>query len=144
MNAKTICEFTVGSHAFFNKLPDYKGNHDIDILYIIDYPIFGDHITIIHKKDIDTIFLYNSGKENIINNVINYYEACTFLVPEFAEYINLEINDLKKLEHWFNKTDDKHKYVKIIYDSYIKNNGFYLTDEQLSEAYELYKKYRNY
>jgi hypothetical protein len=29
----------------------------------------------------------------------------------------------------FNKLDDKHKYEKVIYDCYILNNDFVLSDE---------------
>ena len=38
--------------------------------------------------------------------------------------------------------DNNHAYEKIIYDSYIENNDFYLTESQLNRAYKEYKKYR--
>jgi hypothetical protein len=51
-----------------------------------------------------------------------------FLIPEFNELINFTIDDLPRLEPLLNRLDDKHKYEKIIYDSYIENNAFVLTD----------------
>lgn len=40
------------------------------------------------------------------------------------------------------KLDDKHLYEAIIFDSYIENNAFKLSNEQLLKAYDVYKKYR--
>lgn len=65
-----------------------------------------------------------------------------FLVPEFNEYINFTINDLKVFEDSIDKLDDRHKYQKIIYDAYIENNSFTITDQQIEKAYQEYKKYR--
>ena len=69
-------------------------------------------------------------------------ELGKFLVPEFCKEIGFTINDLKQLQILRNTLDNKHKYEAIIFDAYIENNDFYLTDEQLSSAYEEYKKYR--
>ena len=66
-----------------------------------------------------------------------------FLVPEFAEYIGLTIDDLKKLDSMFEELDEKHQYEVLIYNSYIDNNGFFLTDEQRDEAYRVYKEARS-
>ena len=54
-----------------------------------------------------------------------------FLVPTFVEAIGFTIEDLKKLQPLADNLDDKRKYEKVIYDSYIQNNDFALTDEQL-------------
>ena len=62
-----------------------------------------------------------------------------FLVPAFVEAIGFTIEDLKKLQPLADNLDDKHKYEKVIYDSYIQNNDFTLTDEQLQKAYLEYK-----
>jgi hypothetical protein len=65
-----------------------------------------------------------------------------FLVPEFNNEIGFTINHLKKLQPLVDNLDDRHKYEKVIYDSYIANNDFILTDDQLNEAYKEYLKYR--
>lgn len=62
-----------------------------------------------------------------------------FLVPTFIEAIGFTIDDLKKLQPLLDNLDDKHKYEKVIYNTYIQNNDFTLTDEQLQKAYLKYK-----
>lgn len=69
-------------------------------------------------------------------------EVGKFLVKEVAYSIGMKIEDLEKLAPVFEKLDDKHKYEKVIYDSYIENNKYYLTDEQRMRAYEVYKEFR--
>ena len=68
--------------------------------------------------------------------------AGKFLSPEFAEYIGLTIEELKRLKPMFDDIDEKHKYEKVIFDSYVENNGFFLTDEQRLRAYDEYKRER--
>ena len=65
-----------------------------------------------------------------------------FLVPEFCETIGLLVEDLPQLKILITKLDDKHMYEKIIYDSYIENGSFTLTDEQRDRAYKSYKNSR--
>ena len=62
-----------------------------------------------------------------------------FLVPEFCAEIGFTIEDLPRLEPLLAKLDEKHKYEEIIYNAYIENNAFVLTDEQRAAAYESYK-----
>ena len=64
------------------------------------------------------------------------------LVPEVCNYMGITLEELKQFEFAFENIDDKHKYEKIIFDSYIKNNSFTLTKEQRDLAYKEYKKYR--
>ena len=54
----------------------------------------------------------------------------------------LLIEDLKLFEDSFKRIDDKHKYEKVIYDAYIENGDFVLTEEQRNKAYQLYKEKR--
>lgn len=65
-----------------------------------------------------------------------------FLVPEFAEKIGFTIEHLKKLQPLVDSLDERHKYERVIYESYIKNNKFEMTKEQLDKAYEAYRKAR--
>ena len=57
-------------------------------------------------------------------------EIGKFLVPEFIKEFKLSIDDLKKLEPIVAKLDDKHKYEEVIYNAYLENNDFVLTDEK--------------
>lgn len=69
-------------------------------------------------------------------------EVGKFLVPDFIKELNVTIKDIKRLKPLIENLDEKHLYEKVIYDSYIENNDFFLTDEHLNKAYEIYLKYR--
>ena len=69
-------------------------------------------------------------------------EIGKFLVPEVCEYLGFAIEHLKRLKPVVDRIDDKHKYEKVIYNSYIKNNAFFLTDDQRREAFLEYKNGR--
>ena len=60
----------------------------------------------------------------------------------FIKELGITIEDLKRLEPLLECLDEKHKYERIIYFSYIENNDFYLTETQLDQAYKIYKLYR--
>lgn len=141
MDIKEIKTIIVGSCAFFNKFKDFNSK-DTDILHILDYPIFGETIQVMRKNNKDEFLMYNFGKNKLIELINDPLQVGKFLVPEFAKYIDLTIEDIKKLEQWLNKLDDKHSYEKLIYEYYIKNNDFFLSEEQLKKVYIKYKEYR--
>ena len=142
---KPIKTITIGSNAFFKSFSDFSPK-DVDELNIMDtFPLMGNSIQFrgLHGKDV--FFFKNMSKEEFITDTLNSKLPMVvgkFLVPEFAEYIGLTINDLKKLETVFNRIDDLHKYEICIYNYYVKNNGFYLTQEQLETVFNEYKKER--
>lgn len=70
-------------------------------------------------------------------------EIGKFLVPEIVNYLDFTIDHLKQLRPVIDKIDNKHGYEKIIYDSYIENNDFYLKQEQLDAAYVEYRQERS-
>lgn len=144
---KTIKKIKIGSSVFFDRYEDYKSK-DVDILAIMDEFLPGHNSLNMRKiNSNEDIFLYkNLNKEQFIQDCLKSgvpLRAGKFLVPEFADYIHLTIKDLKRLGFEFRKLDESHKYEKIIYDAYIKNNSFTLTDEQRLSAYEEYKKSRS-
>ena len=144
MNVETTHTFIIGSSVFFGEMNDFHPK-DIDKICLINEPLFGNNIMNIRKNGEDVFFLYYDSKENLIKNTLKTNVPMAvgkFLVPKFAEHIGLTIEDLKRLKPLINKLDENHYYEKIIYDSYIENNGFYLTDEQLNLAYKEYKKVR--
>lgn len=61
------------------------------------------------------------------------------LVPEVCKYKSITLDDLKEFEFAFKKMDERHKYLEVIYQSYIENGSFILTQEQRDEAYRIYK-----
>ena len=71
-------------------------------------------------------------------------EIGKFLVPEFIKEFKLSIDDLKRLKPIIPKLDDKHKYEEVIYNAYLENNDFILTNEQREEAFRIYNNSRHY
>lgn len=141
MNIKVIKSINVGSQVFFSDFDNYTSK-DKDILHILDYPIFGESIQVMRHNNKDEFLMYNFGKDKLIELTKDPMQVGKFLVPEFAKYIGLHIQDLQKLKPILNKIDDKHSYQKLIYKYYLINNDFVLTEEQLNEAYKIYKKFR--
>lgn len=134
----------VGSNVFFKDIEGFTSK-DTDILEFVDNPT---DFKIIRQFKFSNKCIFQWKKMDI-NELINItlsrnfpMEIGKFLVPEFINEFHLSIDDLKKLQPLVDILDDKHKYEKVIYDSYLSNNDFYLTDEQLQKAYNEYKKYR--
>jgi hypothetical protein len=134
----------VGSRYFFSCYEDFRP-HDKDEIEIVE----------------TNKFLHSSQKRKGGNCYIqirkwettDQYIRCAirskkgivvgkFLVPKFCEAIGMTIEDLPKLQPLIDKLDPLHQYEKIIYEGYIENNSFTLTDEQRLTAYESYKQIR--
>lgn len=140
-------EILVGSDVFFTGMPGFHVGHpDIKSKVVIednpsDYLFDKDYM----EGNMHVIKWRNMSKEELINF---HKSRCKgrllgkFLVPEYAEFIGLTIDDLKELSNLLDWLDDRHQYEKLIYNFYIENNGFYLTDEQRNIAYQEYKKER--
>ena len=141
---KTIKQFDIGSSVFFSMYEDYNSK-DKDVLLIVDRIIGGkDCMNAKIKKD--DVFLYRiMSKEEFIKSTIDsgvYMKAGKFLVPEFANWLGITIDDLRIFDDLFEHIDKKHSYETLIYKFYIENNGFWLSQTQRDLAYEEYKKSR--
>lgn len=144
---KILNKIRCGSSVFFDKFNDYKIK-DLDWLVFVDH-VPGNWKTVRVKIGEDDLimFKHDMSKQEHIDTILETkvpMKIGKFLIPEFNKIIGFSVEDLKKLDNIVNNLDDSHKYQKIIYDSYIENNDFYLTEEQLNKAYIEYKKYRNY
>lgn len=143
---KTLKKIKCGSSVFFNKFDDYTLK-DVDWIVLVDKIPKDNPMWRVKIKDDDLmIFKIGTTKQQYVDMVFNTKVSLKFgkfLVPEFVKYIGFKIDELKQFEDIVNNLDDNHKYQKIIYDSYLENNSFTLTDEQLNKAYAEYKKYRN-
>lgn len=144
---KLLKEITIGSYPFFHMYDDYK-SHDYDILCIYDDVFWDDKKTMRTQKDgKDYIIIKKMSKTELINICLhddNTLSVGKFLVPEFAKYIGLTINDLKTLKGKIYSVDSTHSYQKLIYKYYIRNNDFTLNDKQRQNCYIIYKKEREY
>lgn len=142
---KPIKTFRIGSRVFFDGIKDFESK-DIDELCIMDtfpFEYNSIHCNGLHGKDV--FFFRNMTKEDFKKDVMNCkvpMAAGKFLVPEFVEWLGFTIDDLKEFEDKFNNIDKKHSYEKLIYDFYIENNGFFLTDTQRKKAFKKYNEKR--
>ena len=138
---KPIKIFRIGSIAFFKDIENFEPK-DIDELAIMDSFIFKTNIMRANLNGKDVFFCRNMNKEEFIKDALESkvpMRIGKFLVPEFAEYLKLTIDDLKSMQSLIDQIDDKHEYEKIIYNYYLENNDFVLTDEQRAHAFEVYK-----
>lgn len=134
----------IGSQYFFNCYEGFKG-HDIDELQIIDATNFSHCRQLSGEGKCIFQFKKQDNKDAYINYALRARAGMVigkFLVPEFCNEIGFTIEDLPRLEPLLAKLDEKHKYEEIIYNAYIENNAFVLTDEQRAAAYENYKESR--
>jgi hypothetical protein len=133
-------QFLIGSKAFFSGFEDFIPM-DTDYLVIYDNPDF--EVTKSYMDgDIHYVCWENYSKEKLIQVHHQVYDGKyiqKFLVPEFVEYLGFTIDDLKSLEFLLDRLDEQHGYCRTIYNYYIENNSFTLTQEQLNQAYEVYK-----
>ena len=135
----------MGSSYFFKDFEDYK-QKDADELCIMDrFPFPNTNVLNLKKDGKDVFFFRDMDKDGFINDTISSkvpMRVGKFLVREFAEHLGMTTDDLNRLDPLFQNLDDKHSYERIIYESYLKNGDFFLTDDQLREAYGEYKKKR--
>lgn len=137
-----IKKILVGSRYFFNCYNDFVPN-GTDYVEFIEPDKYGERE--VHFKDKCIFQIYKKPANEMLNNVINTdfpMKVGKFLVPEFNDYIGLGFSELHKLALLFEKIDEKHTYEKVIFDSYMENNSYNLTQEQLDLAYLEYKKAR--
>ena len=133
----------MGSKFFFNRYPDYT-SHDVDTIEIVETDEFKEK-RIIRGQGKDMFFLKKKSKEELIADALKSELSMVvgkFLIPGFNKEIGFTIEDLPKLKPLIDKLDDKHKYEEIIYNSYLENGDFILTDEQRLKAYQSYKESR--
>ena len=139
-----MTQFIIGSKAFFSEFPDFNAV-DTDYLIMDDNPDFELTKSYMEGDDIHYVYWEDMPKERFIEVHRHFYEGRfiqKFLVPEFAEYLGLTIEDLKSLSFLLDRLDDKHTYCRVIYNAYVENNAFTLTPEQLQLAYAVYKQDR--
>lgn len=133
----------MGSTYFFQKYIDFS-SHDVDYVEIVKDADFlkkrcirGQGLDLIQIAWKPTkILLQNDMDENLPMAVGKW------LVPEFCGDIGFEFADLPKLKPMIDALDEKHLYEKTIYESYLKNGDFTLTEPQRLKAYNEYRESR--
>ena len=134
----------MGSKYFFSCYPDFTSK-DIDEIQIIETNEFNQVRQITGQGKCLFQLKKHPSKEGYINWALQSQIGMVigkFLIPEFNEAIGFTVEDLPRLEVLIDRLDDKHKYEEIIYNSYLENGSFTLTDEQRERAYKSYKESR--
>jgi len=137
-------QFLMGSKYFFDCFKDYN-SHDTDYIVLEDDPKDYKYVKNIRGNGLDIFYWRRLSPSEFISLTLSNetpMQVGKFLIPEVVEALGFTIDDLRQLGPLFKRLDDKHKYEKIIYDSYLKNNNFSLTGEQRLKAYLEYRKYR--
>ena len=133
----------MGSNYFFKDYKDFK-SHDIDFIDIIETNEFKEK-RVIRGQGKDYFYLKRKPKEQLIQDALKSELSMVvgkFLIPEFNKKIGFTIDDLQKIKPLIDRLDDKHMYEKIIYESYLENDSFTLTEDQRLKAYKKYKETR--
>ena len=138
--------FRVGSQAFFSQYSNFTAG-DTDYVEFEDKPKLYKNVMQFRKTD-KSLCLFKWRKMTA-DEFVEYtlrsklpMELGKFLVPEVAEYLGFTIEHLQRLKPVAERLDEKHRYEKVIYDAYIQNDAFTLTDEQRLEAYMVYVAYK--
>ena len=130
----------VGSQYFFSQYTDFQSK-DIDELEIIETDEFQQMKQISSKERCRFIMRRHESKNDYISWALQSKAGMIigkFLIPEFCEEIGFTIEDLPQLAPLLERLDNKHQYERIIYESYLQNGAFYLTEQQRYAAYLSY------
>ena len=134
----------VGSQYFFSCYSDFKGK-DIDELEIVEAAKFKYFRQLTGQGR--CLFQLNKlkSKDEYVDIALKSEIGMVvgkFLVPEFCKEIGFTVADLPRLRPLIEKLDAAHMYEEIIFNSYIENNSFTLTEEQRDAAYKAYRESR--
>lgn len=132
-----------GSTYFFGDYPDFKSK-DTDYVLLADEPKGFENV-----RQTSTSYCLFEWRRMTPDEFIAYaldngpaMQLVKFLTPEFCAETGFTIAHLKRLAPLAERLDEKHRYAKIIFDAYIANGAFALTDAQRLEAYASYKSAR--
>jgi hypothetical protein len=144
MSSTVIKKFTIGSQYFFSCYADFESK-DLDELELVDTTDFQFMRQLTGRGKC----LFQLKRQANVDDYINYalsdvaMAVGKFLIPEFCEAIGFKFEDLPRLQPLIKDLDPKHKYEQLIFESYLANGSFSLTEDQRLKAYKSYKEARN-
>lgn len=139
-----MSKFLIGSRYFFSCYEDFHSK-DIDELEIVDTESFQNMRQLTGQGRCLFSMKRQSSKEKYIELALQSNLGMVvgkFLIPDFCKEIGFCVSDLPRLKPLIDKLDRKHKYEEIIFNSYVENGSFVLTDTQRDAAYKSYKESR--
>lgn len=131
----------VGSTYFFKGLEGFKSK-DTDRVVLVDNPVGFKYMRQSSDGSKCTFEIARLPKEVLIEKALQTKTPMLlnrFLVPEFCNEIGFTVDDLEQLRPLCERMDEKHKYLNVIFNAYLENNSFTLTEAQRQAAYEEYK-----
>lgn len=144
-------KFLAGLQCFFSKFEDYV-MHDTDYVIIVDDAEKDYKHTYDKANKIDYFYWKRNTPEWHVEFMLRErsfaLDCARLLVPDVAKELNVTITQLKRLEPVIRRivkeVGQAYEYYEIIYDAYVANDAFMLTDDQLKAAYESYKSSRRH
>lgn len=128
----------VGSAAFFKGRDGYKGTDNF--IQIIDHR--DPHSSAWWSKRGDDTFVWvRHTKEELLKRLAASgvcKRAAAILVPELAAEFGITVEDISDMKHIFDHCEGKNAFYKTIADAYIANGSISLSDQQRTEAYNVY------
>lgn len=132
----------VGSTYFFHSFPDFKSKD-------IDQVRFVENVTFTVRQTSGPTSCLFEWKVMTPDEYVEYHlrsklsmSVGKWLVKGVCKQVGFTLEHLEKLRPVFERIDSRHTYEKIIFDYIIQNQSWELTQEQLEEAYEEYKRTR--
>lgn len=136
-------QYITGSYAFFKDIEGFTGR-DKDFV-VFDTEQEGS-FTYTSEEDKDIFIWKQDTAEEMIafmNKGLLFPSAViVFLVPDIITRVGMTVELLPSIKPLIDKLDDAHKYIELIYNAYVENNNFTLTNEQLMAAYDEYNRER--
>lgn len=137
-----LYKILVGSTYFFQSINEFESK-DIDYVILENAPKYYNFYKQI-KMGKEDLFYWN--RENIFNYDYNNNPMAVgkFLVPEILNSLNIEFGAVLDLLHkYLPQVKERHNYQLQIFNFYIQNKAMKLTESQLEETYNVYKKHRS-
>ena len=139
-------QFRVGSTYFFSQYPDFTSRDYDEVIFETDPKLYKNFMQFRKRDGTHCLFKWRlRSVDEFVEYSLNSklpMEVGKFLVPEVASYLGFTIEDLRRLAPVFERMDPKHSYEQVIFESYLENGGFFLTDDQRYAAYMEYRRQR--
>lgn len=132
--------FLIGPKAFFSGMEGFDPK-DSDFLTLVETGNGFSHFYQMTDGTCCHYILVRKSKKEMIDYALSNGLTMLvglLLVPALAAELKFTIQDLKNLKLLVSKLDVEHNYEAAIYEYYIENNGFSLTEEQREKAFALY------
>lgn len=133
--------YQTGSKYFFGAIPGYVG-HDNDFAEFVDDA--SARVYRLKEADCEVFVMKRLPLEDIISfDLIGGMSCiCKYLVPEIAAEMGFTVDMLPQVLPMRQRLRPRYAYLGVIYDAYVANGSFTLTEAQRAEAYRVYKEAR--